>query len=149
MHYFDKPFLLELLWGTAQRRFQGYFDISTQKFFRAVQTSKMWNSQFYSMFLQGFRVHYLPLQGVSKRKNRHLLTFLRIKTISGVMRSCYLFLQVLMVMKTCLQTYYGIIIALENFLRSPKSSVVIRKIVIFCIIWIIFGSKSDLKGYEI
>ena len=28
-----------------------YFDISTQKFFRAVQTSKMGNSQFYSMFL--------------------------------------------------------------------------------------------------
>ena len=108
----------------------------------------MWNSQFYSMFLQGFRVHYLPLKGVSKRKNRHLLTFLRIKTISGVMRSCYLFLQVLMVMKTCLQTYCGIILALENFLQSLKSSVVIRKIVTFCIILNHFSSKGDLKGYQ-
>ena len=104
MHYFDKPFLLELLWGTAQRRFQGYFDISTQKFFRAVQTSKIWNSQYYSMFLQGFRVHHLPLKGVSKRKNRHLVTFLQIKTVSGVMRWCYLFLQIPMIMKKCLQT---------------------------------------------
>ena len=108
----------------------------------------MWKSQFYSMFLQGFRVHYLPLKGVSKRKNRHLLTFVQIKTVPGVMRSCYLFLQVPMVMKKCLQTYSGIIIALENFLRSLKSSVVIRKIVTFCIILNHFGSKSGLKGYE-
>ena len=123
-------------------RFQGYFRISSQKFFRAAQTSKMWNSQFYSMFLQGFRVHYLPFKGVSKRKNHHLLTFLRIKTISCIIRSCYLFLQVPMVMKKCLQTYYGITSALENFLRSLKSSVVIRKIVTFYIILNHFGSKS-------
>ena len=97
---------------------------------------------------QGFRVQYLPLKGVSKRKNHHLLTFLQIKTVSGVMRSFYVFLQVPMVMKKCLQTYYGIIIALENFLRSLKSSVAIRKIVTFCIILNHFGCKSGLKGYE-
>ena len=108
----------------------------------------MWNSQFYSMFLQGFRVQYLPLKGVSKRKNRHLLTFLQIKTVSGVVRSCGLFLRVPMVMKKCLQTYYGITIALENFLRSLKSSVLIRKIVTFYIILNHFGSKSGLEGYE-
>merc|ERR1712015_328529 len=51
-------------------------------------------------------------------------------------------------MKKCLQTYYGIIIALEMFLRSLKSSVVIRKIVTFCIILNHFGSKSGLKRYE-
>ena len=108
----------------------------------------MWNSQFYAMFLQGFRVHYLPLKGVSKRKNRHLRTFVQMETVSGVMRSCYLFLQVPMVMKKCLQIYYGIIIGLENFLRSLKSSVVTCKIVTFCIILTHFGSKSGLNGYE-
>ena len=97
---------------------------------------------------QGFRVQYLPLKGVSKRKNRHLLTFVRIKTVTGVVRSCCLFLQVPMVMKKCLQTYYDIAIALENFLRSLKSSVVIHKIVTFYIIFNHFGSKSGLKGYE-
>ena len=97
---------------------------------------------------QGFRVQYLPLKGVLKRKNHHLLTFLQIKTVSGVMRACCLFLQVPMIMKKCLQTYYGIIIALEIFLRSLKSSVVIRKIVTFCIILNHFGSKSGLKRYE-
>ena len=80
----------------------------------------MWNSPFYSMVLQGFRVQYLPLKGVSKQKNHHLLTFVQIKTVSGVMRSCYLFLQVPMVMKKCLQTYHGIEIALENFFTEPK-----------------------------
>ena len=64
------------------------------------------------------------------------------------MRSCYLFLQVPMIMKKCLQTYYIIAIALENFLRHLKSSVVIRKIVTFYIILNHFGSKSGLKGYE-
>ena len=108
----------------------------------------MWNSPFYSMFLQGFRVQYLPLKGVSKQKNHHLLTFVQMKTVPGVMRSCYLFLQVPMVKKKCLQTYYGIIIALEIFLRSLKSSVVIRKIVTFCIILNHFGFKSGLKRYE-
>ena len=100
------------------------------------------------MFLQGFRVHHLPLKGVSKQKNHHLLTFVQMKTVSGVMRSCYLFLQVPMVMKKCLQTYYGIIIAPESFLRNLKSSGVIRKIVTFCIILNHFGSTGDLKGYE-
>ena len=100
------------------------------------------------MLFQGFRVQYLPLKGVSKRKNRHMLTFVRIKTVTGVVRLCCLFLQVPMVMKKCLQTYYGITIALENFLRSLKSSVVIRKIVTFYIILSHFGSKSGLKGYE-
>ena len=64
------------------------------------------------------------------------------------MRSCFLFLQEPMIMKKYLQTYYDIVIALENFLRHPKSSVVIRKIVTFCIILSHFGSKSGLKGYE-
>ena len=100
------------------------------------------------MLFQGFRIQYLPLKGVSKRKNCHLLTFLQIKTMSGVVRSCGLFLQVPMVMKKCLQTYYGITIALENFLRSLKSSVLIRKIVTFYIILNHFGSKSGLEGYE-
>ena len=54
-----------------------------------------------------------------------------------------------MIMKKRLQTYYGIAIALENFLRPLKSSVVIRKIVTFYIILNHFGSKSGLKGYEI
>ena len=108
----------------------------------------MWNSPFYSMFLQDFRVQYLPLKGVSKQKNHHLLTILQTKTVSGVMRSCCLFLQVPMIMKKCLQTYYTIAIALENFLRHLKSSVVIRKIVTFYIILNNFGSKSGLKGYE-
>ena len=94
----------------------------------------------------GFRVQYLPLKGVSKRKNCHLHTFLWIKTAPGVARSCSLFLQVPMVMKKCLQTYYDIAIALENFLRSLKSSVVIHKIVTFHIILNHFGSKSGLKG---
>ena len=97
---------------------------------------------------QGFRVQYLPLKGVSKRKNHHLLTFCHIKTVPGVIRSCCLFLQVPMVMKKCLQTYYSITIALESFLRSLKSSVVIRKIVTFCIILNHFGSKGGLKRYE-
>ena len=92
---------------------------------------------------QGFRVQYLPLKGVSKRKNHH-----QIKTVPVVIRSCCLFLQVPMVMKKCLQTYFGITIALENFLRSLKLSVVIRKIVTFCIILNNFGSESGLKGYE-
>ena len=48
----------------------------------------------------------------------------------------------------CLQTYYDIAIALENFLWSLKSSVVIHKIVTFYIILNHFGSKSGLKGYE-
>ena len=78
----------------------------------------MWNSQFYSMFLQGFRVHYLPLKGVSKRKNRHLRTFVQMETVSGVMRSCCLFLQVTMVMNKCLQTYYAIANALEIFYEA-------------------------------
>ena len=95
-----------------------------------------------------FRVQYLPLKGVSKRKNRHLLTFVNIKTVSGVMRSCCLFLPAPMVMKKCLQTYYGITIALENFLRSLKSSVVIRKIVTFYTILNHFVSKSGLERYE-
>ena len=82
-------------------------------------------------------------------KNHHLLTFVQIKTVSGVMRSCYLFLQVPMVMKKCLQTYYGIIIALEIFSRSLKSSVVIRKIVTFCIIWIILALKVVWKGMKL
>ena len=64
------------------------------------------------------------------------------------MRSCYLFQQAPMIMKKCLQTYYIIAIALENFLRHLKSSVVIRKIVTFYIILNHFGSKSGLKGYE-
>ena len=53
-----------------------------------------------------------------------------------------------MIMKKCLQTYYDIAIALENFLWSLKSSVVIHKIVTFYIILNHFGSKSGLKGYE-
>ena len=53
-----------------------------------------------------------------------------------------------MIMKKCLKTYYGNGIALENFLRHPKSSVVIRKIVTFHIKLSHFGSKSGLKGYE-
>ena len=53
-----------------------------------------------------------------------------------------------MIMQKCLQTYYTIAIALENFLRHLKSSVVIREIVPFCIILNDFGSKSGLKGYE-
>ena len=97
---------------------------------------------------QDFRVQYLPLKGVSKRKNHHLLTFFQIKTVSGVIRSCYLFLQVPMIMKKYLQTYYDIAIVLENFLRHLKSSVVICKIVLFCIILNHFGSKSGLKRYE-
>ena len=64
------------------------------------------------------------------------------------MRSCCLFLQVPTVMNKCLQAYYAIANALEIFLRSLKSSVVIRKIVTFCIILNHFGSKSGLKGYE-
>ena len=64
------------------------------------------------------------------------------------MWSFCLFLQVPIVMKKCLQTYYDIAIALEDFLRSLKSSVVIHKIVTFYIILNHFGSKSGLKGYE-
>ena len=64
------------------------------------------------------------------------------------MRPCCLFLQVPIVMKKCLQTYYDIAIALEDFSRSLKSSVVIHKIVTFYIILNHFGSKSGLKGYE-
>ena len=97
---------------------------------------------------QGFRVQYLPLKGVSKRKNHHLLTLFQIKTVPGVIRSCCLLLQVRMIIKKCLQTYYGITIALENFLRHLKSSVVIRKMVTLCIILNYFGPKSGLKGYE-
>ena len=100
------------------------------------------------MFLQGFRVQYLPLKGVLKQKNHHLLTFVQMKTVSGVIRSCYLFLQVPMVMKKCLQTYYDIAIALEKFLRSLKSSVVICKIVTFYTILNHFGSKSGLEWYK-
>ena len=70
------------------------------------------------MFFQGFRVQYLPLKGVSKRKSRHMLAFLKIETVPGVVRSFSLFLQVPMVMKKCLQTYYEIAIAPEKFLRS-------------------------------
>ena len=70
------------------------------------------------------------------------------KTVSDIVRPCCLFLQVPMVMKKCLQTYYDIAIALENFLWSLKSSVVIHKIVTFYIILNHFGSKSGLKGYE-
>ena len=70
------------------------------------------------------------------------------KTVSDIVRPCCLFLQVPMVMKKCLQTYNDIAIALENFLRSLKSSVVIHKIVTFYIILNHFGSKSGLKGYE-
>ena len=73
---------------------------------------------------------------------------MRIKTVSDNVRSWCLFLQVSMVMKKCLQTYYDIVIALENFLRSLKSSVVIHKIVTFYIIFNHFGSESGLKGYE-
>ena len=72
---------------------------------------------------------------------------MRIKTVSDIVRPCCLFLQVPMVMKKCLQTYYDIAIALENFLRNLKSSVVIHKIVTFYIILNHFGSKSGLKGY--
>ena len=72
------------------------------------------------MFFQGFRIQYLPLKGVSKQKNRHLLAFLQIETVPDVVRSCSLFLQVPMVMKKCLQTYYDIAIAPETFLRSLK-----------------------------
>ena len=53
-----------------------------------------------------------------------------------------------MVMKKCLQTYYGITTALENFLRGLKSPVVIRKIVTFYIILNHFVSKSGLERYE-
>ena len=74
---------------------------------------------------------------------------MRIKTVSDIVRPCCLFLQVPMVMKKCLQTYYGITIALENVLCSLKLSVVIRKIVTFCIILSHFGSKSGLKGIEL
>ena len=66
------------------------------------------------MFFQGLRLQYLPLKGVSKRKNSHLLTFVRIKTVSDVVRSCCLFLQVPIIMKKCLQSYFVITIALEN-----------------------------------
>ena len=81
-------------------------------------------------------------------KKYHLLTFVQIKNVSGVMRSCYLFLQVPMVMKKCLQTYYIIAACLKNLLRRLKSSVVIRKIVTFYIILNHFGSNSGLKRYE-
>ena len=72
---------------------------------------------------------------------------MRIKTVSDVVRSCCLFLQVPKVMKTCLQTYYDIAIALENFLRNLKSLVVGHKIVTFYTILNHFGYKSGLKGY--
>ena len=83
-----------------------------------------------------------------KLKKYHLLTFLQIKTVSDVVRPCCLLLKVPKIMKTCLQTYYDIVIALENFLRSLKSSVVIHKIVTFYIILNHFGSKSGLERYE-
>ena len=101
-----------------------------------------------SSLLAHFPAVCCSMKGVSQRKNHHLLTFFQIKTVPGVIRSCCLFLQVLMIVKKCLQTYYGIAIALENFLRHLKSSVVIRKIVTFCIILNHFGSRSGLNGYE-
>ena len=69
--------------------------------------------------------------------------------MSGVVRSRYLFLQVLMIMKKCLQTYYDIAIALENFLRNLKSSVVIHKIVTFTSFSTILALKVVWKGMKL
>ena len=139
---FDSPTLREHF------KYLGWCHTTSQKIFTAPWSLKSHQKLAFSMLFQGFKVQHLPLKAVSKRKNRHLLTFLYIKTVPGVVRSCCLLLQVPMIMKKCLQTYYDIAIALENFLRSLKSSVVIHKIVTFYIILNHFGSKSGLKGYE-
>ena len=82
-----------------------------------------------SNFLHHFEPFWLQkwFERVWNSKNHHLLTFLCIKTVSRIVRSCCLFLQVPMVVKKCLQTYYIIVIALTYFCGAQTHQRSIQK----------------------
>ena len=70
-----------------------------------------------SNFLHHFEPFWLWkwFERVWTSKNHHLLTFLQIKTVPDVVRSCCLFLQIPKIKKKCLSFYYIIVLALANF----------------------------------
>ena len=99
----------------------------SRKFFTEPKANSSWSQN--SNFLRHFEPFWVQrrFERVWNSKNHQPLTFLLIKTVSRVVRSCCLFLQVPMVVKNCLQTQYIIVIAQTIFCSAQTHQRSIQK----------------------
>ena len=78
-------------------------------------------------------------------KNRSVLTFSQIKTISRVVWWCRLLLRIAMIPRKCLEAYRTVVLCVEKFLRHQKLVETVQKLLLLAMFLLLFYLQRGLK----